>query len=278
MRWEKPKSGNMTKGEYIFWSAYHFCVCSDPDELSKVSVAVAVEPAKARTVTKQRAALKVVLDVINKICSWPLGKGLESSRSGMTKGHHAWETFKEFYHSKNASMFFNSPLEKQKYTNVSKKEFFVTRLYDTVFASSTDFSEATDYLQHSVASIIGGRWMARCGLPKALRGIVQRCCYRPRIVEFKANDAVINYLRQNGVQTVKYDIDKQGIACCRVKLVTGVLMGDPLTKVVLHLLNASIRQYGRKAHNPAFYKPLFSVKRSVELAKWYRSYTQPGMT
>jgi hypothetical protein len=73
--------------------------------------------------------------------------------------------------------------------------------------------------------------MLKSGIPSILRGIVTNICYKPRIVEFTATGLFAN------IGTV---VDKDD-HINSVILERGVLMGDPLTKVVLHLVNILVR-------------------------------------
>jgi hypothetical protein len=87
-------------GEALFHCCLDEVLRTTPEELRKVQLTTVKEPGKARTVTKGPAALKVVLDTVSKICSWPLKK-LESSASGMGKSHHGWNLFCDLFDEQN---------------------------------------------------------------------------------------------------------------------------------------------------------------------------------
>jgi hypothetical protein len=243
----------------------------NPEELSRASIAVAEEPAKARTVTKQRAALKVVLDTVNKICSWPLAKGVESSRSGMGAAHHAWEAFKGFYTQGNRSTFFDQVrVPGGGKTDGPNGTFTKEHRFKAVYASFTDYSEATDFFRHDIAKIIGGQWMLRCGIPPMLRGIIHRCCYSPQTIEADVSRSVLNYLEDTkNIPGIKLVGTSHGIFHLELKLVVGVLMGGPLTKVILHLLNISVREFAKCGHKPEFYERSFANARPF-VERFYR--------
>jgi len=221
---------NLTPGEYIFWRCLEDVLATNPDELRKAHLVMVREPGKARTVTKGHAALKVILDLVNSICSYPLKKGMESSQSGMAKANHGWNLF----------MNLMGPWRDQTFEKLSSSTevFGPTDRIETVefkdlWIGFTDYSEATDKMDHRVARIVGDAWMNKCGLPRVLRGIVHAVCYNPRTITFSATGRL---------SLIGEPTDTEGVR--KVLLRQGVLMGDPLTKVVLHLCNAGVRRFG----------------------------------
>jgi len=219
-----------TPGEYIFWRALEETLATPLETLKTVSIVVVSEPGKARSVTKGHASLKVVLDVVNALCSWPLQKGVESSSSGMGKEAHGWNFFKSLFYGELAEAVFHEAQVSS--TTVDPVTKIVTRRYTDVFCLSTDYETATDFLHHEVADIIGNEWMIKVGIPPVLRGIVRATCYKPRRVEFAAS----GFFREIGDPT-----DRENVRV--ITLSRGVLMGDPLTKVVLHLVNIGVRDF-----------------------------------
>jgi len=224
----------ITHGEYIFWRCLEEVLATPPEKLREASLVVIREPAKARMVTKARAALKVILDVVNGICSHPLKKGLDSSTSGMGKSHHGWNFFKEFYNSWKDLAF--EPDKIQRFGVSGGPERVETVTYKDVFVSFTDYEEATDRMAHETyAKPAAELWMRKCGIPNVLRGIVHETCFKPRTIYFSATGV----LKRFGEHCGPRPEDR-----C-ITLRQGVLMGDPLTKVLLHLLNASARESSR---------------------------------
>jgi hypothetical protein len=216
-------------GEYIFWRCLEDVLSMTPVMLRRAYLVMIKEPGKARTVTKAHAALKIVLDLVSGICSYPLRK-VESSESGMGKSNHGWNFFTSLYTKWKELVF---PTLKVELDGVSQ-EFQTTTFHD-LFVGFTDYSEATDKMDHSVARIVSEEWMVKCGLPKLLRGIVHETCYRPREVFFQALGPI-----KNIGDALEPDTDINFIV-----LRKGVLMGDPLTKVILHLMNMITRECGR---------------------------------
>jgi hypothetical protein len=221
-----------TEGEYIFWRCLEYVVKSDPDELTTSFVTMIKEPGKGRTVTKGSFALKIVLDLVSKICSWPLTK-VPSSKSGMGKEAHGWNFFMSLYERHEGT----SPFDVHKKTERALTEDLVEQIieYKDLYVECTDYSEATDNLQHEIAKEIAIPWMRRCGIPTLLRQIVIRATLFPKMIEFTGT----NILSSIG----EAHPDKPDIR--RVRLVRGVLMGDPLTKAILHLINIVARDFGR---------------------------------
>jgi len=219
-------------GEYIFWRCLEEVLSQPPEEVSKVYLTIVKEPAKARVVSKGLVALKMVLDVVNKIASYPLSK-VESSKSGMSADAHGWRFF---------SMFFEHSEETfteqgEEITTESENGEFIEKevSYKPLYVESTDYSNATDAMNHEIGWIIADAWMTKCGIPPVLKSVVQTACFSSRTVYFNGRGAFSN---------IGKSLD-DGSTIRTVNLVRGVLMGDPLTKVILHFTNISVRELGR---------------------------------
>jgi hypothetical protein len=220
-------------GTYVFWACLDRVISTPLDELRRASLVMVHEPGKARVVTKGVAALKIVLDTVSKMVSYPLTK-LPSSAGGMGKSSHGWNLFKDFFSKEFENIMFRETSRKVSRTSEDTAEF--VRSYAPRFASSTDYRNATDFLRHEVAAIIGDAWMTRCGIPPLLKGIVAAISNSPRKIYFSDQPA----LKSIGEE------DEYGRF---VLLLRGVLMGDPLTKPILHLVNIGIRQLGKFSQN-----------------------------
>jgi hypothetical protein len=225
------KKGECEPGTYIFWRCLGEVLRTDPEELGKVFLTVVTEPGKGRSITKGAACLKIVLDTISRIVSYPLTKGFESSTSGMERANQGWQFFKAMHSQSFEEIVFNVNHRNREET-FEGTTINETLIYSPAYASSTDYSEATDYMHPEVARILSNGWMLKCGIPPVLRGIVNRICYKPRWVYFKADEA----LKDIGDPVGSDNITR------RIRLRRGVLMGDPLTKIVLHLTNISVRE------------------------------------
>jgi len=220
---------NSEAGQYIFWRALEEVLRLSPEEISQVYVTVVKEPGKARTVTKGMICLKLVLDVVNKIVSFPLSK-VDTSKSGMGKDAHGWNLFTEFYQNPEESFC------KKSQTDTGIPSSFIREvIYEDIYAECTDFVTATDAMHHKVCEIIALKWMKRCGIPPLLQKIVVRTCFSPRIVHFNGK-GIFSHIGDFS------DIDAH---TRNVRLVRGMMMGDPLTKVILHFTNISIRELGK---------------------------------
>jgi len=228
-------------GEYIFWSCLDHTLRTPLDKLRYAFLTVVKEPGKARTVTKARACLKVVLDLVNKICSEPLKK-VESSTSGMGQANHGWNLFLSMMSKEErAELFTVENREESAYEGYVER----TDTFEDLYMSSTDYEEATDQMPLDMARSLGEMWMRKCGIPDFLRGIVVATCYMPRTVFFYASGVL---------ETVGTEAPEMGVGIRSVTLRQGILMGDPLTKVVLHLTNIGVRHLGTRLHEPDFYK------------------------
>lgn len=233
-------------GTYVFWMCLHKCMTTDIDELTSAYVTVVAEPGKSRTVTKASACLKVVLDMVSKICSYPLSK-VESSESGMGMDSHGWNFFMNMFSTFKEEVFRVSNIE---VSSESKESTVETHTFCPVYVSSSDLSTATDFMSHKVARILARRWMNACGIPPFLSGFVMKTCFKPRWIHFK------------GVPPFDRIGESTGTQSRRILLVRGVMMGDPLTKPIMHLVHAVNRQIpGLEAKDLA---GLFSNPREME--------------
>jgi hypothetical protein len=251
-------------GTYIFWACLDEVLKSNPAEISMAALVMVAEPGKARTVTKSTAALKVVLDVVNKICSWPLTK-IKSSASGMSKASHAWNSFKDTFTESGKEINFD-PRGKPTVEVMPDGERVQTTTYRDVYLSSTDYEEATDAMNHEVASMISRYWMKKCGIPPILQMIVLRSCYKPRPIVFEARGPMAAYGE-------KYELPSPFANPNFIMLRQGVLMGDPLTKPVLHLVNILVRTVGEHFSSPDFQSKIFGYSGSI-VSKEIRSMLQ----
>ncbi|QZE12030.1 MAG: RNA-dependent RNA polymerase [Sclerotinia sclerotiorum narnavirus 1] len=247
----------LNTGEYIFWKCLDIVLKTPPEDLKRAFVTVVKEPGKGRTVTKASAALKIVLDFVSRLCAEPMKKGIASSRSGMGKSHHGWNFFLSLMSLENKEDLF-------RVAQRDEREFadYVERLdiYADLFVSSTDYKTATDYLHHDVARELGDAWMRKCGIPDILRGIVCMTCYTPRNIYFTGTGPLAKYGE---------NADEFGQNIRRIRLVRGVLMGDPLTKVVLHMVNICTRTIGVNMVKPEFLQ--FHFDNPFEVAEAARS-------
>jgi len=237
----RQKSGFDSVGEVVFWLALDHTLRTPPDLLKQAFLTVVKEPGKARSVTKARACLKIVLDLVNKIVAVPLEKGIRSSTSGMSKAHHGWNLFCRLMSDDLKEIVFHVE-EREEHTYEGYVER--TDTFADLYVVSTDYQEATDQMRHDVAQDLGDAWMRKCGIPRLLRAIVCKTCFSPREVFFYATGAL------EDLGTERPDM---GQNVHSVSLVKGVLMGDPLTKVVLHLSNVVARHAAKRLHEADFY-------------------------
>jgi hypothetical protein len=236
-------------GTYIFWECLDLVLRTDPRNLSQAAVVMVSEPGKARTVTKATAALKIVLDVVNKICSWPLSK-IPSSTSGMEKAAHAWNSFKSSFTEEGKDYVFK---EKARSVNTNPDQSVtLTQWFEELWTSSTDYEEATDALHHDVGRRIAIYWMDKCGIPPILQAIVRGTCFVPRAIVFDGRGPLSHvgeeWVGDSPVESPRF-----------ITLRKGVLMGDPLTKVVLHLINILVRITGAEYASPQFVSEIFGA-------------------
>jgi hypothetical protein len=234
----------LSAGEYIFWKCLEKVLRMTDQERRRAFLSVVKEPGKARSITKSSAYTKVILDLVSKICSEPLKKGVPSSSSGMSKAHHGWNLFQEYMRSQEEEVGMFDLAERTSTKIASGLER--TDVYQDVYTLSTDYAEATDHMNHEVARIIGTNWMRKCGIPVVLRKLVSTICYQEREIYFRTDGFVKQIGRESDIKDIRFVILRQGI-----------LMGDPLTKPVLHLINICVRELANNAKDARFFQQGF---------------------
>jgi hypothetical protein len=226
-------------GEFIFWACLDNVLKTPPDMLRVAYLTVVHEPGKGRSVTKGRACVKVILDTVAKICAWPLKKGITSSTRGMGQSHHAWNAFLSLMSEEMKDEVFSvKSQEDVEFGDYIERKY----VYEDLFSSSTDYQESTDRIKHWFASMAGNAWMNKCGIPPILRGIVNAVCYRERTIVFSATGGLASYGEPSNLS--------EATNARQITLRQGILMGDPLTKIVLHLSNIVARRIGDKLGDP----------------------------
>jgi hypothetical protein len=230
-------------GTAIFFACLQEVLDTEPEDLGEVYLTLVKEPGKARSVTKGHAALKIVLDTVSKVCAYPLRKGFKSSESGMGRSHHGWNFFKDMCSEEMVEELFHE--DRSRRTEVQYADYVERHMvWEDIFAGSTDYQEATDKMVHGFADLTASKWMTVCGIPPLLQGIVRGICFRPRRVYFTGTgvlaDIGVPSSREGGLRVIL--------------LQQGVLMGDPLTKVVLHFSNIIARELGSSITDGTLFK------------------------
>jgi len=238
-------------GTAIFFACLDEVLYTSVEELREVFLTVVKEPSKSRIVTKGHAALKIVLDTVSKICSWPLKKGFTSSASGMGKSHHGWNLFKDMTSEEMYGLLFRED-RKRREEDTYADHIDRVQYWQDLWFCSTDYQEATDRMVHQFARPVARKWMLKCGIPPILQGIVLGVCFKPRTVFFTGTGPLKN------VGTHVSDDTR------RVTLYRGVLMGDPLTKVILHFSNIIARRVGAGLAGGDIYRRFGNASQAAE--------------
>jgi hypothetical protein len=151
----------------------------------------------------------------------------------MERDAHGWNFAQEFFKKnfKNETFKVSDETIDGNKRSVHERTFF----YEPLYVECTDYKTATDFMHHEVAKIIGVGWMGACGIPLILKRIVCATSFMERKICFEGRDIFQNIGMPDGPDpTRRY-----------VMLRRGILMGDPLTKVLLHLVNICVRKAGR---------------------------------
>jgi hypothetical protein len=172
-----------------------------------VRVSLVAELAKYRAITVSHLAHAILLHVLSHVLLEYLS-AVPSSRSGIGAANHAWNFFKRLSHKNPVGKF------------IFEKD---------VYVFSTDWEEATDWLDHLISQLIVNRLCNNVGIPTWYRQTVVFALCAPRQVE---------------------EIDEDSKTLSRYFTTRGELMGDPVVKVILHICHlvaryAAIKQLQR---------------------------------
>jgi len=247
----KAKDSFESIGTAIFFACLDEVLYTPVENLREVMLTIVKEPSKARVVTKGHAALKIVLDTVSKICSYPLKKGFKSSSSGMGKSHHGWNLFRDMTSEEMFQLLFREDRKRREEDTFADHVDRVQYWQDLWFCS-TDYQEATDRMVHRFARPVARKWMMKCGIPPVLQGIVLAVCFQPRPVFFTGTGPLKN---------VGHHVDG---TTRRVTLYRGVLMGDPLTKVILHFSNIIARRIGTGITSGDIFRKFGNSSQAIE--------------
>nr|QTE76053.1 RNA-dependent RNA polymerase [Neofusicoccum parvum narnavirus 3] len=176
-----------------------------------VRISLVAELGKYRAITVSHLAHAILLHVLSHVLLEYIA-AVPSSRSGVGAANHAWNFFKRLSHKNPAGNFI---FDKDNY----------------VF--STDWEEATDWLDHLISQLIVNRLCHNVGIPNWYRQTAVFALCAPRQVEEMDEDNLLS----------KYFTTR------------GELMGDPVTKVILHMCHLVARHAASKqmrilAHGP----------------------------
>ncbi|BAV56296.1 RNA-dependent RNA polymerase [Fusarium poae narnavirus 2] len=163
-----------------------------------VRVSLVAELAKYRAITVSHLAHAILLHVLSHVLLEYIS-AIPSSRSGVGAANHAWNFFKRLSHHNPAGKF------------IFERD---------VYVFSTDWEEATDWLDHLISQLIVNRLCNNVGIPTWYRQTVVFALCAPRQVE---------------------EIDPEEKVLSRYFTTRGELMGDPVVKVILHICHLVAR-------------------------------------
>jgi hypothetical protein len=163
-----------------------------------VRVSLVAELAKYRAITVSHLAHAILLHVLSHVLLEYLS-AVPSSRSGIGAANHAWNFFKRLSHKNPVGKF------------IFEKD---------VYVFSTDWEEATDWLDHLISQLIVNRLCNNVGIPTWYRQTVVFALCAPRQVE---------------------EVDQDSNTLSRYFTTRGELMGDPVVKVILHICHLVAR-------------------------------------
>jgi hypothetical protein len=168
-----------------------------------VRISLVAELGKYRAITVAHLAHAILLHVLSHVLLEYIS-AIPSSRSGVGAANHAWNFFKRLSHKNPAGNF----------------------IFDEdTYLFSTDWEEATDWMDHLISQLMCNRLCNCVGIPTWYRQTAVFALCAPRQVE---------------------EIDPEEKILSRYFTTRGELMGDPVTKVILHLAHLVARYAAAK--------------------------------
>lgn len=168
-----------------------------------VRVSLVAELGKYRAITVAHLAHAMMLHVLSHVLLEYISV-VPSSRSGVKAANHAWNFFKRLSHKNPCANFIFGDKD--------------------VYLFSTDWKQATDYCDHTVAQAMINRLAYNVGIPTWYRQTAVFALCAPRQVEEMDEDKVLS----------------------RYFTTRGELMGDPVVKVILHCYHLVARYAAAK--------------------------------
>jgi len=188
------KPGQDSHGECLFhWALNQFRdrgTVYDRNVMS-VRISLVAELAKYRAITVSHLAHALLLHVMSHVLLEYLTV-IPSSRSGVGAANHAWNFFKRLSHKNPSANFIFGDKD--------------------IYLFSTDWEQATNYCDHTVAQAMINRLCYNVGIPTWYRQTAMFALCAPRQVEEMDENKILS----------------------RYFTTRGELMGDPVVKVILH--------------------------------------------
>jgi hypothetical protein len=200
------RPGRDTHGECLFhWACNQFAdrrTIYDRNVMS-VRVSLVAELGKYRAITVSHLGHAMLLHVMSHILLEYLS-AIPSSRSGVGAANHAWNFFKRLSHKNPSANFIFGDKD--------------------VYLFSTDWEQATNYCDHTVAQAMLNRLCYNVGMPTWYRQTSVFALCAPRQIEELDEDKILS----------------------RYFTTRGELMGDPVVKVILHCYHLVARYCSQK--------------------------------
>jgi len=195
-----------SQGECLFhWACNQFVdrqTIYDRNVMS-VRISLVAELGKYRAITVSHLGHALLLHVLSHVLLEYI-KEIPSSRSGVGAANHAWNFFKRLSHKNPAANFIFGDKD--------------------VYLFSTDWEQATNYCDHTVAQAMINRLAYNVGIPTWYRQVSVFALCAPRQVEERDENKILT----------------------RYFTTRGELMGDPVVKVILHCYHLVARYAAAK--------------------------------
>jgi len=220
----EENSTDVHMGDFLFHWSLQFYI-QNPQDIRTVEYVTAVEPGKARSVTKSHLAATVLLFPASGILAEFLAL-IPSSRDGLKAGAAGWQFFQRLDFSNPAASFLYEGIREEE-LQLPDGSYVNYQQCPEVFGYCVDYETATDYGDWNVGRLLLGSSLYRLGFPKWYSGACINLSNSPRRLIYK--------------ETVLGDKGENLSYVTEIVTKRGWLMGDPLTKGILHLVNLTSR-------------------------------------
>jgi hypothetical protein len=178
------------------------------NEFDKMSIVHISEPAKERNLTKSSSLLAWVLTLCSKVSQSVLSQA-QDHRAGLVLSAQDWMHQRRVSAESFESYFIYDP-------NTGLRR-------DTVWNGFQDWTESTDYIPRRVGGTALFAWLRHIGFPRWFAGIIVQL----GSINFEVTEVVSRTWIDDQVQITRYS----GVCT------EGFMMGNPITKTVLHLMH-----------------------------------------
>jgi len=176
----------------------------------------------------------------------------------MTQSNQGWEFFESLFSERFADIMFKRKKKpKWRRSFEDNTRWTKTGSYCKRYVGSSDYDTASDWLKHEPAGLCADFWLWQMGFGQKFRRLIHKMLFRPCKVFFTAAGPFKDVGNFHEWRQTGKGRQTKRIMVRYVWLLRGVLMGNPLTKVILHLINMVARILGCNIEDSLFTSKCF---------------------